>query len=412
MFFTRSGEGDEIFPTDLRKDRREGEAGEACLLGKMTKAPFTGHGKRATVRLELIHSDVCGPMRSMARGGYFYFITFTDDFSRYGYVYHLKNKSEAFEKFKEYKAEAEKQTGESIKTLRSDRGGEYLSHEFKNYLRECDIVSQLTPPGTPQWNGVSERRNRTLLDMVRSMMSQAALPISFWGYALETAAYTLNRVPTKTVQQTPYEIWTERRQSMSFMKVWGCEAFVKRLMSDKLGPKSEKCIFVGYPNETKGYSFYNPSENKVIVARTAVFLESELVSRKDSGRKIDREPLDNIEPEMEHEQEIQDNIAQETQVIRRSSRIRHDSKRNYGFLLIENGDVMLIDQDEPLTYQDAMNTQDSKRWQEAMNSEMDSMYENQVWTLVDPPEGVKPIGCKWIFKKKIDMEGKIQTYKA
>ena len=142
----------------------------------------------------------------MARGGFYYFITFTDDFSRYRYVYLLKNKSESFDKFKEYKAEVEKQIGGSIKTLRSDRGGEYLSQEFKSFLKECGIVSQLTPPGTPQWNGVYERRNRTLLDMVRSMMSLADLPISFWGYALDTASYTLNRVPTKTVQKTPYEI--------------------------------------------------------------------------------------------------------------------------------------------------------------------------------------------------------------
>lgn len=392
------------------------ETCEACLLGKMAKAPFTKQGERATERLELIHSDVCGPMRSMARGGFYYFITFTDDFSRFGYVYLLKHKSESFERFKEFKAEVEKQIGGSIKTLRSDRGGEYLSLEFKNYLKECGIVSQLTPPGTPQWNGVSERRNRTLLDMVRSMMSHADLPISFWGYALETAAYTLNRVPTKAVQKTPYEIWTKKRQSMSFMKIWGCEAFVKRLISDKLGQKSDRCYFVGYPKETKGYYFYYPHENKIIVSRTAVFLERELVSKRNSGRKIeldeDRVPQNNIEPGLEREQDIEDNNAQETQIVRRSGRIRHEPERYYGFLLVENGDMMLIDQDEPLTYQDAMNGPDSERWLEAMKSEMDSMYDNQVWTLVDPPEGAKPIGCKWVFKKKTDMEGKIQTYKA
>ena len=164
---------------------------------------------------------------------FYYFITFTDDFSRYGYVYLLKNKSDSFEKFKEFKAEVENQTGKSIKVLRSDRGGEYLSLDFKGFLNECGIVSQLTPPGTPQWNGVSERRNRTLLDIVRTMMSLADLQISFWGYALETAAYTLNRVPTKAVQKNPYEIWTEKCHSMFFMKIWGCEAFVKRLVSDK-----------------------------------------------------------------------------------------------------------------------------------------------------------------------------------
>ncbi|KAK8593860.1 hypothetical protein V6N12_045933 [Hibiscus sabdariffa] len=102
----------------------------------------------------------------VARGGYQYFITFTDDFSRYGYIYLMRHKSEALEKFKEFKNEVQNQHGKSIKALRSDRGGEYLSQDFDELLKECGIVSQLTPPGTPQWNGVSERRNRTLLDMV------------------------------------------------------------------------------------------------------------------------------------------------------------------------------------------------------------------------------------------------------
>ncbi|KAK8694591.1 hypothetical protein V6N13_072139 [Hibiscus sabdariffa] len=134
-----------------------------------------------------------------ARGGFQYFITFTDDFSRYEYIYLMHHKSEALEKFKEFKNEVQNQHGKSIKALRSDRGGEYLSQDFDELLKQCGIVSQLTPPGTPQWNGVSKRRNRTLLDMVRSMMSHTDLPTSFWGYALEVAAFTLNRVPSKSV---------------------------------------------------------------------------------------------------------------------------------------------------------------------------------------------------------------------
>ena len=137
----------------------------------MTKLPFVGHGERATDLLALVHTDVCGPFDVPARGNFVYFITFTDDLSRYGYVYLMRHKSEAFEKFKEFRHEVEKQTRKPIKVLRSDRGGEYLSREFLDYLKDNGIVSQWTPPGTPQLNGVSEWRNRTLLDMVRSMMS-------------------------------------------------------------------------------------------------------------------------------------------------------------------------------------------------------------------------------------------------
>src|SRR5664279_2357647 len=138
---------------------------ESCLMGKMTKTPFAKSCERAAGLLELVHSDVCGPMSMTARGGYEYFITFTNDFSRYGYVYLMKHKSEAFEKFKEFQSEVENQLGKKIKFLRSDRGGEYMSQEFDGHLKSYGIVPQLTPPGTPQRNGVSKRWNRTLLDI-------------------------------------------------------------------------------------------------------------------------------------------------------------------------------------------------------------------------------------------------------
>ncbi|CAA0839630.1 Unknown protein, partial [Striga hermonthica] len=160
---------------------------------KMTKSPFVGQVERAKGLLDLIHTDVCGPLNVSAKENYHYFITFNDDYSRYGYVYLLRYKFEVLKKFKEFRSEVEKQIGRSIKVFRSDRGGEYLTNEFLDYLQDNGIISQLTPPGTPQLNGVSERRNRTLLDMVRSMMSSTSLPLSFWGYALETAAHILNR---------------------------------------------------------------------------------------------------------------------------------------------------------------------------------------------------------------------------
>jgi hypothetical protein len=161
-----------------------------------------------------------------------------------------------------------------------------LSLPFSDHLKQCEIIPQLTPPEMPQWNGVSERRNRTLLDMVRSMMSQTDLPLSFWGYALETVAFTLNRVPTMSVERTPYEIWTGKCPGLCFLKIWGCEAYVKHLMSDKLTQKSDKCFFVGYLRETKGYYFYDKAEGKVFDARNGVFMEKEFLSKGVSGSKV------------------------------------------------------------------------------------------------------------------------------
>ena len=158
---------------------------------------------------------------------------------------HLKSSKNIRVKWKNHR-------NKKIKFLRSDHGDEYLSYEFGLQLKQCGIVSQLTPPGTPQHYGMSECRNRTLLDMVRSMMSLIGLPLSFWGYELETAAFTLNRAPSKSVETTTYELWFSNKPKLSFLKVWGCDAYVKKLQPDKLEPKSKKCGFIGYAKETVG----------------------------------------------------------------------------------------------------------------------------------------------------------------
>ncbi|PKI49411.1 hypothetical protein CRG98_030196 [Punica granatum] len=175
----------------------------------------------------------------------------------------------------------------------------------------------------------------------------------------------------------------------------------------------------GYPKETRGYYFYNPTEGKVFVARTAVFLEKEFLFKGTSGRKLG---LGEVLPQNDIDQStgkvaeqpqgvVVQSSPQVTQEPRRSGRIRHEPER-YGFLATQDNDVFLVDNDEPTTYAKAVTGPDSEKWLEAMRSEMEFKYTNQVWTLVDPLEGVKPIGCKWIFKKKTDMDGNVITFKG
>lgn len=131
-------------------------------------------------------------------------------------------------KFKESRVKVEKQLERSIKPLRSDRGGEYLSTKFKGYLTENGIISQLTTPGIPQKNALAERRNQVLLDMVRSMLSSSELPIFLWGYDLETTMYTLNLIPSKSVPKMPLEVWTWRKHSLQHLHIWGRPARAER----------------------------------------------------------------------------------------------------------------------------------------------------------------------------------------
>ena len=195
--------------------------------------------------------------------------------------------------------------------------------------------------------------------------------------------------------------------------------YVKRTISDKLEAKSDKCLFVGYPKETMGYQFYKTLEQRLFVSKHVVFLEKEFLLREDSGSKVELSEVQDAltdashltEPEaVNHDDEL---IADsfKTQVIHRTSRIRSVLER-YGFLISKQKNILLIENDEPTTYEESLNSSKSDQWLNAMKSEIDSMYINQVWTLVDPPEGIKPIGCKWVFKKKTDMEGNVITYKA
>jgi hypothetical protein len=293
-------------------------------------------------------------------------VNFTDVLSRYGYIYLMKHKSETFKKFKEFQNEVENQLDRKIKHLRLDRGGEYLSFEFETHLNACGNVPQHTPVGTLQRNGMSEQRNHTLLDNVRFMMSLSDLSIPFWGYALETAAFILNRASSKSVETTPYEIWHGKKPTLSFLRIWGCEAYIKKLQPDKLETKSEKCIFVRYPRETIGYAFYHPDEGKTFVAKTGTFLEKEFLAKGVSGRKVELDeiidpslkiPSSVMEavpnaPSIEEDEGVPDEnhgeLAKQTE--RRSTRLRK-SPEWFGNPVLS---IMLVDHDEPATYTEAM----------------------------------------------------------
>ena len=146
--------------------------------------------------------------------------------------------------------------------------------------------------GEPQQNGVAERRNRTLMDMVRSMMSYSTLPVSLWMEALKTAIHILNRVPSKSVSKTSYELWTGREPSLNYLRVWGCPAEAKVFNPNigKLDPKTISCHFIGYPEKSKGFRFYCPDRyTKFVETRHAVFLEDQLIRGSMVAREINLE---------------------------------------------------------------------------------------------------------------------------
>ncbi|MCO5562234.1 hypothetical protein L7F22_015860 [Adiantum nelumboides] len=251
---------------------------EGCVLGKMHRFAFSQDGSvRATRKLQLVHSDVCGPMRTPSVGNSLYFVTSIDDFSRFCWVYPLKAKSDVFAVFQHYVSMVENETGCKVQTLRTNRGGEYMSGAFKDFLGKKGIKHQCTMPYTPQQNGVAERKNRSLMEMARCMLKAKSLPHKLWMEAVACAAHVLNRCPTRALKTiTPYESWYDRKPSVSYLRVFGCLAYahIPQQLRGKLDDKAVKCIFVGYSSGSKGYRLYNPATNKIFESRDVIFAET------------------------------------------------------------------------------------------------------------------------------------------
>ncbi|KAL0333939.1 UNVERIFIED_CONTAM: Retrovirus-related Pol polyprotein from transposon TNT 1-94 [Sesamum angustifolium] len=321
------------------------------VMPKMAKVPFCSV-ERKTSPLELIHSDICDLKFVQTRGGKKYFITFIDDCTRYCYVYLLRSKDEALEAFKLYKNEVENQLSKTIKAIRNDRGGEYGA-PFEEFCSEFGIIHQTTAPYSPQSNGIAERKNRTLKEMMNAMLINSGLPQNLWGEAILSANHILNKIPQKDKNETPYELWKVHKSTI-----------------------------------------LDIHENTIIESRNAVFFENIFPCKdrkeEESSRKRTRE--------------VANGDHQRDEEPRRSKRAKRAKTFGPDFLtyLLEN---------EPRTINEALSSPEAPFWKEAINNEIESIMQNHTWELVDLPSGSKPLGCKWILKRKYKADGSIDKYK-
>ena len=394
---------------------------ESCTEGKHHRNPFpSASGERAKELLELVYSDVCGKVNTKSLGGAEYFLTFIDDKSRYVWVYLLKKKNEVFKRFLEWKAMVENGCGRKLKVLRSDNGGEYIGQQFQEYLKSEGVRHELTVPKTPQQNGVAERLNRTLMEMVRTMLIESHLDQRFWGEALCTAVYLRNRSPTKAVEgKTPFEALNGKKPNVKHLRAFGCVSY-PLIMKDerkKLDPVAKRCVLVGYGTEVKGYRLYDPDRaEKVRYSRDVKFNEMEFGLEKEPSQvkpthyvelevSSPTEDLQN-ETEISREEDVAGRSVEEP-VIRRSSRIRQ--RPDY---YVESVSYAKDSLDEPTTFEEALNSQQKRKWEDAMAAEMHSLMDNEVWELVELPKDRKPVGSKWVFKVKTNEYGEVERYKA
>lgn len=225
--------------------------------------------------LALVHSDLKGPLPP-THSGHRYWITFTDDKTRFKAAVPLKLKSDAFAAFKRYKTWAENQLNIKIAGFRDDKGGEYISREFDAYCEDCGITRQHTTRKRAQQNGVAERINRTIVEGITSMLTQANLPARFWGEALAAFIHVLNRRPSSSIKGlTPHQLWYNEKPQVGHLRVWGCLAYI-HVQKDKrtaFGPHFEQGIFMGYPDGYKAWKFVSLETGKVIISERADFDE-------------------------------------------------------------------------------------------------------------------------------------------
>ncbi|BBH07158.1 multidrug resistance-associated protein 9 [Prunus dulcis] len=353
---------------------------EGCTFGKHCRKAFPKETtSRATTPLELVHTDVCGPMQTVTKAG--------------------------------NRATVELQSGYKVKKLRSDRGGEYTSNEFNKFCDEMGMERQLTVAYSPQQNGVAERKNRTIVEMAKCMMFEKGMPLEFWAETVNTAVYVLNRSPTKALdKKTPFEAYSGRKPGLKHLRVFGslCYALVPNPQRQKLDLASKRCVFLGYGSCEKGYRLYNIATEKLGLECTArmqcLVPLTEIVSEKEE------ESNDTVVKQAEHSVEnellLEDN--EERSVVDTGTQDIDHTPLKYKSLteIYERCNICII---EPETFEEVVK---DAAWQKAMEAELEMIEKNETWELVKRPSDKPIVGVKCIFKVKLNLDGSVQKNKA
>jgi transposase InsO family protein len=428
----------------------------SCVAAKQTRKPNSSAATRTTTSpLQLIHSDVAGPMRTSSLGGARYFVLFIDDFSRFTAVFTLKQKSEVTDKFLEYKAWAENLHDGQIKALRSDNGGEYTSHRFTEILKENGITHEKTAPYSPEQNGVSERANRTLVGRAKAMMLDNSLDEKLWGEAIRTAVYLKNRTPTSANAQgkTPIELWTRNPvPTLSHLIPFGTRAFrhVPKERRTKWDSHGEECVVIGYEGTNQyrvlsGGKIHSSRDVRIVGDKggkkeekgeeqngvelgeggfdLAAESEEEMEGQESGQKERAGRRQESLQQEMEVRpespaadwealaEEIRDDERDTTPLEpRRSGRStagQFSSTRYYDEAFLAH-----LDPDEPASFTEAMSSPLQKEWKKAIEEELESIKANETWKIVDLPKARTPIKSRWVFRIKRGSGGEIIRYKA
>jgi len=399
---------------------------DGCALGKAHRRSFGTRTTRPNVVGEQINADVCGPMTETSAGGARYYVCFKDDYSKYRRVFFIATKNEVVDCLRKVLKEV-RTAGHVTKVLLSDGGKEFNCKAVQKVLEEYGITHRIAMPYTPEQNGAAEQENRTIVESARSMLHASGLPKELWAEACNTAVYILNRTgPTPVEGKTPLELWTGRScETLSQLRVFGTECYVHtpKQKRHKWDPKSELGRLVGYVGETDGYRIWMPKERKIALSRDVLFKpEVTCSSCSDIIQNESTCPTPHVAPaaDLQISQIYEDNDGNSMSMSGGSNESNQETdvpdckskrERKQPEWMTSGEFVCLVDGGQgnyslnPISYAEAMLSNEKKQWLKAMHEELESLKENETWELVTRPINAKVIQNRWVMRVKMSSDG-------
>ncbi|GJP55917.1 hypothetical protein CLOM_g14932, partial [Closterium sp. NIES-68] len=381
---------------------------ETCLLSKFTRFPFHGVAGKSKAALELVHMDLVGPFPVQGRKGERYFLTIVDDWSRLMWAYPLKQKDHAASTIRDdWLPFVERQSGHPCKSIRTDRGGEFLGGDLTAWLKKQGIEHQLTTSYTPQSNGVAERANRTILETARALLIESGLGNSTWPHAVRHATVARNRVLTKVADDmwVPLERWLGKKPPVDMLRVFGCMAVahVPKPYRTKLGASALWCVHLGLPAESKGWLLWEPSKNVLFDSRDVKFVENIMYG------KWEKQPEARVNQQLEEITMHFDLSEPEDSEVTAPTASGTDEGSNED--IAPDAEVKDLEQQQ----QEASKTPSLPKRRKQIGGGTKDWVKVKEWvnpTLVYLPNGKKAIQCKWLAKIKTDEKGEPSVYKS
>ncbi len=387
---------------------------ETCILAKQMNTRSREPDIRATKPFELVHTDLAGPIDPVAKDGFRYVIIFTDDYSGCLFTYFLKEKSDAVKATEKFLTDISPYgkvktlsffedvfPAGDVKRMRSDNGGEYIGHEFRDLLLKNRIKHELSAPYSPHQNGTAERNWRTLFEMGRALLIESGLPKFLWTYAIMTATHIRNRCFVKRINNTPYGLVTGVKPNLSLLHVFGTICYPYNNNVRKLDPRCKKGYFVGYDKESPAYLVYYPESKSVMKHRLVQFTDkfdiahvehaaNELFPDEQINEKAEPTPVANTQPRRNPPRNRKMPAYLDDYIVERDK--------------VDSDNVNIIDycymMNTPITYSEATNCDDAAMWMQAMDVEIESLIQNDTFTVTELPEGKRAVDGKWVYAIK------------